>query len=152
MAWGVAAGRSMISLENTTPYDLEQSVFDTIETNLLGAAFEKAWAYVEFDPMLGALDAWERQSELARCLMAILKRGETNPTSLANSAIRLLRKSQDALRRGIADEKRAPAAPKKGGKRVEDQTEMLLPISGKKGKEAATKPAAKPTARQKRAS
>ena len=31
-----------------------------------------------------------RQSELARCLMALLKLGETNPTSLANSAIRAL--------------------------------------------------------------
>ena len=83
----------MISLESTTPFDLEQSVFDSTETNLLGVAFEKAWAYVEFDPMLGVLDTRQRQSELALCLMAILKRGERNPTNLANSAIRLLRKN-----------------------------------------------------------
>jgi DNA end-binding protein Ku len=56
----------------------------------------------------------------------------------------------DALRRSITEEKRAPAAPKKGRKRVEGQTEMLLPIAGKKGKEAAVKPVSKPTARQKR--
>ena len=57
----------------------------------------------------------------------------------------------DALRRSIAEEKRAPAAPKKGRKRVEGQTEMLLPIAGKKGKEAAVKSVSKPTARQKKA-
>jgi DNA end-binding protein Ku len=57
----------------------------------------------------------------------------------------------DALRRSITQEKRAPATPKKGRKRAEGQTEMLLPISGKKGKEVAAKSAAKPTARQKRA-
>ncbi len=57
----------------------------------------------------------------------------------------------DALRRSIAQEKRAPAPPKKGRKRIEGQTEMLLPIAGKKAKEVAAKPEAKPTARQKRA-
>ncbi len=56
----------------------------------------------------------------------------------------------DALKRSIAEEKRASAPPKKGRKRVEGQTEMLLPIAGKKGKEPALKPAAKPTARQKK--
>jgi len=57
----------------------------------------------------------------------------------------------DALRRSVAQEKRAPASSKKGRKRVAGQTEMLLPIAGKKGKEATVKPAAKPTARQKKA-
>jgi DNA end-binding protein Ku len=63
----------------------------------------------------------------------------------------------DALRRSLADEKGAKAlaaaksAPKKGTKRVAGQTEMLLPISGKKAREAE-KPAARSAARQKRAS
>ncbi len=56
----------------------------------------------------------------------------------------------DALRSSIAREKGA-SPPKKGRKRVEGQTEMLLPISGKKGKEAAAKSVAKPTGRQKKA-
>jgi DNA end-binding protein Ku len=58
----------------------------------------------------------------------------------------------DALRRSVAQEKRAPASSKKGRKRVAGQTEMLLPIAGKKkGKKAAVKPVAKPTARQRKA-
>jgi DNA end-binding protein Ku len=58
----------------------------------------------------------------------------------------------DALRRSIADAKgaKAPAAAKKVRKRVAGQTEMLLPIAGKKSKEEA-KPAARSGTRQKKA-
>ena len=42
----------------------------------------------------------------------------------------------DALRRSIAEEKRSTAPAKKGRKRIVGQTEMLLPIPGKKAKEA----------------
>jgi hypothetical protein len=83
-----------IPFDAVTPLQMERSVFDSAEIRILSSAFEKAWAYVEFDPTLEILDAAERQSELARCLMAILKFGETNPTSLANSGIKLLRRSQ----------------------------------------------------------
>ena len=55
----------------------------------------------------------------------------------------------DALRRSIAQEKAASAPPKKGRKRIEGQGEMLLPISGKRGKEAA-KPAELPSAHRKK--
>ena len=55
----------------------------------------------------------------------------------------------DALRGSIAVEK--AAAPKKVRKRTEGQSEMLLPISGKKDREAAVKPTERPSARQKKA-
>jgi hypothetical protein len=80
--------------EVVTPLEMERSVFDSSDARILSTAFTKAWAYVEFNPMLGILDAAERQAELARCLMAILKFGETDPTSLANSGITLLRRTQ----------------------------------------------------------
>ena len=57
----------------------------------------------------------------------------------------------DALRRSIEQEKRPSAAAKKRRRRIEGQTEMLLPIPGKKGKEAAGKTKARPGARQKKA-
>ena len=58
----------------------------------------------------------------------------------------------DALRRSVAEERRAAAPAKKGRKRIEGQREMLLPIPGKKGKEAAaSKPVARPGTRQKKA-
>jgi hypothetical protein len=79
-------------MEPVTALEVERNVFDSDETQILSTAFERAWAYVEFDPVLGILDVAERQSELARALMAILKIGETNPTTLANSSIALLRR------------------------------------------------------------
>jgi len=57
----------------------------------------------------------------------------------------------DALRRSIEQEKRPSAAAKKRRRRIEGQTEMLLPIPGKKGKEAAGKTTARPSVRQKKA-
>jgi DNA end-binding protein Ku len=57
----------------------------------------------------------------------------------------------DALRRSIAQEKSAFAPPKKRRKRIEGQGEMLLPIPGKKGKQAAAKQAERAGARLKNA-
>jgi DNA end-binding protein Ku len=57
----------------------------------------------------------------------------------------------DALRRSMAQEKAASTPQKKGPKRIEGQGEMLLPIAGKKGKEAVAKPAERTSARQKKA-
>jgi hypothetical protein len=101
--------------EAVSPLELERSVFDSTETEILSRAFAKAWTYVEFDPTLGTLEVWERQAELARCLMAILKLGDSNPTSIANSAIALLKKSQSRILRrhvprGLPNEDRIGAA------------------------------------------
>ena len=57
----------------------------------------------------------------------------------------------DALRRSIAEEKAASTPPKKGRKRIEGQSEMLLPIAGKKGKQATAKSAERASARHERA-
>ena len=58
----------------------------------------------------------------------------------------------DALRSSIAQEKAASAPPTKGRKPNEGQGEMLLPIPGKKGKDAVAKPTERSGARQKKAS
>jgi DNA end-binding protein Ku len=57
----------------------------------------------------------------------------------------------DALRRSIANEEAATTPPKKARKRGEGQSEMLLPIQGRKGKEAVAKPTERSNARQKKA-
>jgi DNA end-binding protein Ku len=56
----------------------------------------------------------------------------------------------DALKKSVAADKGARPEAKKGKKRIEGQREMLLPIIGKKGKEA-TKSVARAATRQKRA-
>jgi DNA end-binding protein Ku len=55
----------------------------------------------------------------------------------------------DALRRSIAEEKAVSARPTKNRKRVTGQTEMLLSIPGKNGKEAGTKTAGRASAQKK---
>ncbi len=56
----------------------------------------------------------------------------------------------DALRRSMAQEEAASAPQKKRHKRIGVQGEMLLPIPGKKGTEAAAKSARQISAREKR--
>jgi DNA end-binding protein Ku len=89
-------------------------------------------------------------------------KGKETPSAPAN-VVNLM----DALRQSIAAGRRTPAsgkaatpapkAVKKGKKRVEGQREMLLPIAGKKAKEAAKdakeakKPAARPAGKQRKA-
>jgi hypothetical protein len=99
-------------VDTVTPIELERSVFDSKETRILSSAFEKAWAYVQFDPALGALEASERQSELARCLMTLLKLGQDDPLTLANSAIALLHKiHKNTLNRSRIISRRTYGAP-----------------------------------------
>jgi DNA end-binding protein Ku len=57
----------------------------------------------------------------------------------------------DTLRRSLAQEKAEFAPRKKPGKRIEAQRELLLPITGKKGKEPATKAADRSGTSQKKA-
>jgi hypothetical protein len=82
-----------MTFETTTALDSSGDFFDSAEMEILSAAFDKAWAFVEFDPVLEVLKASERRSQLARCLMALLKLGKTDSTLLANSAIRILRRN-----------------------------------------------------------
>jgi hypothetical protein len=39
----------MTSLEAVTPIDLGRSVYDSNDTRILNAAFERAWVFVESD-------------------------------------------------------------------------------------------------------
>ena len=58
----------------------------------------------------------------------------------------------DALRRSLAQEKGVPALPKRDRRHAKGQREMLLPIPGKKAREAAARPLQRSGGRQKGAS
>ena len=73
--------------------------------------------------------------------------GVATPKGKASDPPRNVINLMDALKKSIADKGARPQA-KKGKKRIEGQREMLLPITGKKGKEAA-KPEARPATRRK---
>jgi DNA end-binding protein Ku len=109
----------------------------------------------DFDPSKFSDRYEDAVVELIRQKRAGLPAQPQKISSSAPNVISLM----DALKRSIADEKTAPASstPKvkarKPAKRIEGQREMLLPIAGKKEKEAparaAAKPAARPAARKK---
>jgi len=73
--------------------------------------------------------------------------GLATPKGKASEPPRNVINLMDALKKSIADKGARPQA-KKGKKRIEGQREMLLPIAGKKSKEAS-KPEARPATRRK---
>ena len=101
----------------------------------------------DFDPSEFVDHYEEAVVEMLRKKQAGIPATKEQPSAQPQNVVNLM----DALRRSIQEEKTAPASAKKGRKRVEGQREMLLPIPGKRGKEAASKPVARPAARQKRA-
>ena len=76
--------------------------------------------------------------------------GLATPKGKASEPPRNVINLMDALKKSIASDKGARPQAKKGKKRIEGQREMLLPITGKKGKEAA-KPEARAATRQRKA-
>ena len=99
----------------------------------------------DFDPSQ-FVDHYEQAVvEMLRKKQAGIPAKREQPSSQPTNVINLM----DALRRSISAEKTPKAAAKKGRKRIEGQGEMLLPITGKKGKEAA-KPVARSGTRQKK--
>jgi DNA end-binding protein Ku len=76
--------------------------------------------------------------------------GMAVPKGKASEPSRNVINLMDALRKSVASDKTARPQAKKGKKRIEGQREMLLSIPGKKAKEAAGKPIARPNTRQRK--
>jgi DNA end-binding protein Ku len=86
-------------------------------------------------------------------VVEMLKRkqaGLAMPKGKASEPPRNVINLMDALKKSVAGDKAARPQAKKSKKRIEGQREMLLPIAGKKGKEAA-KPIARAATRQRKA-
>jgi DNA end-binding protein Ku len=133
------------------PYEVRQSkdYFETIENekvpkDMLGLAVHIV------ETKKGKFEPEKFEDEYENALKELLRKkqkGERIERPKEPSRTNVVN-LMDALRRSVAQEKRAPASAKKGRKRIAGQTEMLLPIAGKKGKEVA---AARPAGRRKRA-
>ena len=128
--------------------------FEDIPTLKLPDEMLKLAAHI-VDTKLGHFDPKVAEDHYEKALVDLLKNKQAGvanvPVSESEEAPRVIN-LMDALRRSIGQEHAAPAAAKKkASKRIAGQTEMLLSIAGKKGKEAAAKPTAKPTGRQKKA-
>lgn len=140
--------------------------FDDIEDVKISGEMLKLAQHI-METKLGEFDPTKFEDRYETALVEMLRqkqagfkppKGKERPSAPAN-VVNLM----DALRQSIAAGRRTPAAgkaaapatkaTKKGKKRVEGQREMLLPIAGKKAKEAkeVKKPAARPAGKQRKA-
>lgn len=149
-------GKGLMGTTLRYPYEIrdEKAVFDEIPDVEVPADMLKLADHIveskkgEFDPSKFVDHYEEAVVDLIRNKRAGLPAQPQKVSPTAPNVISLM----DALRKSIGEEKAAkPApsksAPKKGKKRVAGQTEMLLPIEGKKPKQEA-KPAARSGARR----
>jgi DNA end-binding protein Ku len=145
-----ARDKGMVGITLRYPYEVRQAedYFDTIEDEKIPKDMLDLAVHI-VETKKGKFEPEKFEDEYETALKELLckkQKGERidRPKEPVRTNIVNL---MDALRRSVAQEKRAPASAKKGRKRIAGQTEMLLPIAGKKGKEVA---AARP-GRQKKA-
>ena len=146
-----ARDKGMVGVTLRYPYEVRQAkdYFDAIEDEKVPKDMLDLAVHI-VESKKGEFEPEKFEDEYENALKELLRKkqkGERIERPKAPSRTNVVN-LMDALRRSVAQEKRAPASAKKGRKRIAGQTEMLLPITGKKGKEAT----AKPTARQKKSS
>jgi DNA end-binding protein Ku len=138
------------------PYEVrsENEYFDDIPDIKIGGEMLKLAEHIlktkeaEFDPT----EFVDRYEEAVVAMLKKKEAGTVVPKSKSSEPPRNVITLMDALKRSVAaDNKVEKPRVKKGRKRIEGQGEMLLPISGKKGKDAMTKPETRPGSRQRRA-
>jgi DNA end-binding protein Ku len=149
-----ARDKGMVGVTLRYPYEVRQAndYFDVIEDEKVPKDMLELAVHI-VDSKKGKFEPEKFADEYENALKELLRKkqkGERIERPKEPSRTNIVN-LMDALRGSVAQEKRAAPSTKKGRKRVAGQTEMLLPIAGKKGKEAGAKPAAKPTARQKKA-
>jgi len=73
---------------------LPGAAFDAETTGLLGSAFDAAWeaAAASDSSLADAQDETSARESLARCIIEIVRQGETNPDRLAEDALNLLKR------------------------------------------------------------
>ena len=148
-----ARDKGMVGVTLRYPYEVRQAkdYFDVIEDEKVPKDMLDLAVHI-VESKQGKFEPEKFEDEYENALKELLRKkqkGERIERPKEPSRTNVVN-LMDALRQSVAQDKRVPASAKKGRKRITGQTEMLLPITGKKGKEAA-KPSAKPTARQKKA-
>jgi DNA end-binding protein Ku len=153
-------GKGLLGTTLHYPYEVRDAAdyFDDISDVKISGEMLKLAQHI-METKSGEFEPSEFEDHYETALVEMLRKkqagfkppkGKEKPAAPAN-VVNLM----DALRQSIAAGRRTPAtekaaAPKKGKKRVEGQREMLLPIEGKKTKDAK-KPAARSAGKQRKA-
>jgi DNA end-binding protein Ku len=141
----------MVGITLRYPYEVRQSkdYFETIENEKVPKDMLELAVHI-VETKKGKFEPEKFEDEYENALKELLRKkqkGERIERPKEPSRTNVVN-LMNALRRSVAQEKRVTPASKKGRKRIAGQTEMLLPIAGKKGKKVA---AARPAGRRKRA-
>jgi DNA end-binding protein Ku len=147
-----ARDKGMVGVTLRYPYEVRQATeyFDAIEDEKVPKDMLDLAVHI-VESKKGRFEPGKFEDEYENALKELLRKKQKGerierPKEPARTNVVNL---MDALRRSVGQEKRTPASAKKGRKRVAGQTEMLLPIPGKKDKEAAVKSTARPSGRRK---
>ena len=149
-------GKGLMATTLRYPYEIRDAkeYFDDIPDVKVEPDMLKLAQYIlqskatDFDPSQFVDHYEEAVVEMLKKKQAGLSVSRERATPRPQNVVNLM----DALRRSIAEERAASTPPpKKGRKRIEGQSEMMLPIAGKKGKQATAKPAERASGRHERA-
>jgi N-acetylglucosamine kinase-like BadF-type ATPase len=72
--------------------DFVPDAFSPEQIDMMKAAFDAAWQFVQADAVLDSVSLPERQAALAQAVMAIAAKGEKGALRMANDAIAQVRK------------------------------------------------------------
>jgi hypothetical protein len=132
-----ARDKGMVGVTLRYPYEVRRAedYFDVIEDEKVPKDMLDLAVHI-FESKKGRFEPEKFEDEYENGLKELLRKKQKGerierPKEPARTNVVNL---MDALRRSVGQEKRTPASAKKGRKRVAAQTEMLLPITGKKGK------------------
>jgi DNA end-binding protein Ku len=149
-------GKGLLGTTLHYPYEVRgaEDYFDDIEDVKVPNEMLKLAEHI-LETKAGDFDPSEFEDHYETALIELLKKkqagfkppkGKEQPPARPN-VINLM----DALRRSVEAGRKASPPQKKAKKRVEGQSEMLLPIAGKKAAKEETKKSTRPAARQKKA-
>jgi DNA end-binding protein Ku len=147
-----ARGKGLLGVTLRYPYEVrnEAEYFDDIPNEKVPKDMLELATHI-VETKSAQFDPAKFKDHYENALTELLKKKQAGqkidrgPRSDAPKVINLM----DALRRSAKAEKGVSAQPKRGRKRIAGQTEMLLPIQGKKSSEAASKKPARSGARRK---
>jgi DNA end-binding protein Ku len=147
-----ARGKGLLGVTLRYPYEVrnEAEYFGDIpEEKVAKDMLELASHIVE--TKTGRFEPEKFQDHYENALMELLKKKQAGKKvkRVAGRELPKVINLMDALRRSAKSEKGAAVRPKRGRKRIAGQTEMLLPIPGRKSRQVASKRTARPRARKK---
>ncbi len=81
-------------------FDFVQDALNPEQVELMRAAFDSAWQFVQADSVLDSVSMPDRHAALAQAIMALAIKGETQALRIANEAIAQVRRAYTRAPRG----------------------------------------------------